>query len=101
VPDDWYFGDDCYVYGSLFWDNGTAMAGMEINVTIRDGNGDILATLTGITDAFGFFNLTFTVGNWQDNTEVWIYFFPDDPDNFGIPDGLYIVPLQQEVFRLI
>ena len=101
VPDDWYFGDECYVYGYLYWDNGTAMVDMEINITIRDGNGDILATQLNSTDAFGFFNMTFSVGNWPDNTEVWIYFFPDDWDNFGIPDGLYILPLQQEVFRLI
>ncbi|MFW9867264.1 MAG: transglutaminase domain-containing protein [Candidatus Thorarchaeota archaeon] len=101
VPDDWYYGDVCNVYGSLYWDNGTAIVGMEINITIRDGNGDILATQVGFTDAFGFFNMTFSVGNWPDNTEVLIYFFPEDIDNFGIPDGLYITPLQQEVFRLI
>ena len=45
------------------------MTSMEINVTIRDGTGSILATQTGFTDAFGFFNITFTVGNWDD-TEV-------------------------------
>jgi hypothetical protein len=99
VKDDWYFGDDCYVYGTLLWDNGTQMAGMEINVTIRDGLGAILATQTGLTDAFGFFNITFSVGDWLDNTEVWIYFFPEDTNNFGTPDGLYILTIQQEFFR--
>jgi hypothetical protein len=100
VKDDWYFGDDCYVYGSLFWDNGTQMAVIEINVTIRDGLGTILATQTVVTDAFGFFNTTFVVGDWLDDTEVWVYFFPDDADNFGIPDGLYIISIQQEFFRV-
>ncbi len=101
VKDDWYYGDDCYVYGNLYWDNGTAMAFMEINVTIRDGSGGILATQTWITDGTGFFNLTFTVGDWPDNTEIWVNFYPDDPDNFGIPDGLYIILTEQEVFRQV
>ena len=79
--------------------HGTAMAGMEINVTIVDGTGSILATQTGFTDAFGFFNLTFIVGDWPDNTEVWVYFFPEDPINFGIPDGYYILTVQLEFFR--
>jgi hypothetical protein len=99
VKDDWYYGDECYVYGYLTWDNGTAMVGMEINVTIRDGTGSILATQTGTTVALGFFNLTFTVGNWDDNTEVWVYFFPEDLNNFGSTEGYYILPIQQEFFR--
>ncbi|MHA2391578.1 MAG: hypothetical protein ACXAEX_06385 [Promethearchaeota archaeon] len=101
VKDDWYFGDECYVYGYLNWDNGTAMTGIEINVTIRDGNGDILATQLGVTDVSGFFNLTFTVGDWLDDTEVWVYFFAEDTDNYGPINGLYILSLQQEFFRII
>ncbi|MFX0002516.1 MAG: hypothetical protein ACFE9J_03450, partial [Candidatus Hermodarchaeota archaeon] len=101
VKDDWYYGDDCYVYGNLYWDNGTVMAFMEINVTIRTGTGTILATQVGFTDINGFFNLTFIVGDWLDNTEVWVNFYPDDPDNFGIPDGLYIISTEQEVFRQV
>ncbi|MFX1569871.1 MAG: transglutaminase-like domain-containing protein [Promethearchaeota archaeon] len=100
VKDDWYYGDDCYVYGYLYWDNGTAMVGMEINVTITDGAGTILATQLGFTDGTGFFNLTFIVGDWPDNTEVWVNFYPEDPSNFGIPDGLYILIIEQEVFRV-
>ncbi|MFX1323905.1 MAG: carboxypeptidase-like regulatory domain-containing protein, partial [Promethearchaeota archaeon] len=101
VKDDWYFGDECYVYGYLNWDNGTTMTGIEINVTIRDGNGDILATQTGFTDGIGFFNFTFTVGDWLDDTEVWVYFFAEDTDNFGPINGLYILSLLQEFFRII
>ncbi|MFX0038201.1 MAG: transglutaminase-like domain-containing protein [Promethearchaeota archaeon] len=99
--DDWYYGDDCYIYGNLYWDNGTAMAFMEINVTIRSGTGAILSTQVGFTDLNGFFNLTFTVGDWLDNTEVWVNFYPEDPDNFGIPDGLYVISTEQEVFRQV
>jgi len=99
VKDYWYFNDECYVYGHLYWDNGTAIAGMEINVTIRDGTGAILATLTDFTDGSGFFNLTFTVGNWFPDTEIWVNFYPEDPDNFGTTDGLYVMTTEQEVYR--
>ncbi|MFX1390247.1 MAG: transglutaminase domain-containing protein [Promethearchaeota archaeon] len=99
VKDDWYYGDDCYVYGNLYWDNGTVMPFMEINVTIKDGSGGILSTQIGITDGSGFFNLTFIVGAWDDDTEVWVNFYPEDPDNYGVPEGLFIASTEQEVFR--
>jgi hypothetical protein len=101
VKDDWYFGDDCYVYGTLSWDNGTLMTGMEVNITIRNGIGAILATQTIVTDGSGFFNVTFVVGDWLDDTEVWVYFYPQDPVNFGFPDGLYVMPLSIEFQRII
>lgn len=98
VPDDWYFGDDCYVYGNFNWDNGTQMAGININVTVRDGLGGILSSQIGFTDGAGFFNFTFTVGNWQPDTEIWVYFYPEDPINFG-SEGIYILSIQQEFLR--
>ncbi|MFX0006074.1 MAG: Ig-like domain-containing protein, partial [Candidatus Hermodarchaeota archaeon] len=101
VKDDWYYGDECYVYGNLYWDNGTVMAFMEINVTIRDSTGVILATQVDFTDINGFFNLTFIVGAWDDDTEVWVNFYPSDPANFGIPEGLYIIETEQQVFRQV
>jgi len=99
VKNDWYYSDACYVHGYLYWDNGSAITGMEINVTIRDGTGAILATQTDFTDGSGFFNITFIVGDWPDDTEVWVNFYPEDPDNFGILDGLYIISTEQEVNR--
>ncbi|MFX1315085.1 MAG: Ig-like domain-containing protein, partial [Promethearchaeota archaeon] len=95
---EWYYNDDLYVYGYLTWDNGTAMAFMEVNVTIRDGDGNILATAVGDTNGSGFFNITFKVGAWPPDTEVWCYFFPEDPDNFG-PSGIYVQIIEQELFR--
>jgi hypothetical protein len=77
------------------------MAFMEINVTIRDSTGVILATQVDFTDINGFFNLTFIVGAWDDDTEVWVNFYPVDPDNFGMPEGLYIIETEQQVFRQI
>jgi len=97
--EDWYFNDELWVYGNLYWDNGTPISGMEINATVRDGNGNILATDLGLTDGSGFFNITFTVGAWEDDTEVWIYFYPEDIDNFGIPAGTYVQTIEQQVFR--
>ncbi|MCK4688047.1 MAG: hypothetical protein KAT66_07945, partial [Candidatus Lokiarchaeota archaeon] len=97
--EDWYFNDELWVYGYLYWDNGTPIENMYINATVRDGNGNILETLLSIqTDAFGFFNVTFTVGAWEDDTEIWVYFYPEDISNFG-PAGTYVQIIEQQVFR--
>ncbi len=97
VKDQFYEGDNLYVYGFLTWDNGTAMAFMEVNVTIRDSIGNVLATATGVTDISGFFNITLLVGNWPDNAEVWVTFYPED--NFSAPDYYYVEFFEIEVYR--
>jgi hypothetical protein len=94
---EWYYNDDLFVYGTLTWDNGTVMSNMIVNVTIRDGNGNILETKTNSTDINGFFNIIFTVGDWESDTEIRVYFLPED--NFGIPDRDYIATSGQQVFR--
>lgn len=94
----WYYNDELWVYGNLYWDNGTPISGMEINATVRDGNGDIIDSKLGQTDVFGFFNITFTVGDWEDDTEIWVYFYPEDSDNFGSA-GVYVQMIEQQVFR--
>ena len=98
VKDQFYDGDDLYVYGFLTWDNGTAMAFMEVNVTIRDSIGNVLATATGVTDISGFFNITLIVGNWPDNAEVWVTFYPED--NFSAPDYYYVEFFEIELYRI-
>lgn len=100
-PEGWWYGDTCSVYGYLYWDNGSIIIGMNITITIRDGDGNILATNTAITDGSGYFSINFTVGSWLDDTEVWVYFSPDDLNNFGIPDGLYIEPVQEQLTRIV
>ena len=45
----------------------------------------------------GFFNVTFTVGAWLEDTQVWVYFEPED--NFGFPDYYYVEPIEQQIFR--
>ncbi|MFX0009311.1 MAG: transglutaminase-like domain-containing protein, partial [Candidatus Hermodarchaeota archaeon] len=55
VKDDFYEGDDLYVYGYLTWDNGTAMNNMLVNVTIKNSLGETIATGFGTTDINGFF----------------------------------------------
>ncbi|NVM17816.1 MAG: transglutaminase domain-containing protein [Candidatus Lokiarchaeota archaeon] len=97
VKDQFYFDDDLYAYGFLNWDNGTAMAFMEINVTIRDSVGNVLATATGFTDINGFFNISLLVGSWPDNAEVWVTFYPKD--NFSAPDYYYVEFFEIELFR--
>ncbi len=97
VKDDFYDGDDLYVYGFLTWDNGTAMSSMEINVTVRDSIGNILGTAIRITDGSGFFNVTIVIGSWPANAEIWVTFYPED--NFSSPDYYYIEFYEIELFR--
>ena len=97
VKDQFYDGDDLYVYGFLNWDNGTSMAFMEVNVTIRDSIGNVLATATGSTDINGFFNITILVGSWPDNAEVWVTFYPED--NFSAPDYYFVEFFEIELYR--
>ena len=99
VKNQFYEGDNLYVYGYLNWDNGTAMASMEVNITIRDNIGNILATATWTTDANGFFNVTILIGSWPDDAEVWITFYPED--NFSAPDLYYVEFHEQQVHREI
>jgi hypothetical protein len=97
VKDDFYEGDDLYVYGFLTWDNGTAMSSMEINVTVRDSIGNVLGTAIGVTDGSGFFNVTIVIGSWPANAEIWVTFYPED--NFSSPDYYYIEFYEIELFR--
>jgi transglutaminase-like putative cysteine protease len=97
VKDQFYDGDDLYVYGFLNWDNGTAMVGMEVNVTIRDSIGNVLATAIGFTDTNGFFNITLIIGSWPDNAEVWVTFYPEN--NFSAPVYYFVEFFEIEVYR--
>jgi len=98
VKDQFYFGDDLYVVGFLNWDNGTAMVGMEVNVTIRDINGNVIATAVGFTDFSGFFNITIIIGSWPDNAEVWVTFYPEE--NFSAPNYYYVEFFEIEMYRV-
>jgi len=97
--DQWHEGSPLYVYGNITWDNNTRIQGMFINVTIRAGDGSILASEidSNPTDNNGFFNVSFTVGQWLEDTEVWVYFIPEN--NFSFPDHYFIEPIQQKLNR--
>jgi len=97
VKDEFYDGDDLYVYGYLNWDNGSAMALVEVNITIMDSIGNMLATATGFTDSNGFFNITLSVGLLWEDVEVWVTFYPED--NFSAPDFYYVEFSEQQVYR--
>ena len=99
VKDDFYEGDDLFVYGFLNWDNGTAMAFMEVNVTIRDSIGNIIGTATGFTDGSGFFNITIMIGSWPADAEIWVTFYPED--KFSSPDYYYVEFYEVEFFRAL
>ncbi|MFX1267694.1 MAG: transglutaminase-like domain-containing protein [Promethearchaeota archaeon] len=98
VKDQFYEGDDLYAYGYLRWDNGTGIADMLVNVTIRDSLGGIIASGFGTTESDGSFNITIVIGaGWPDNAEVWVSFYPED--NFPAPRYYFIKSSEQQLFR--
>jgi len=93
-----YENDNLYVYGTVFWDNGTIITNRIVNVTIKDQFGNILATDTDYTDGSGFFNITFTIGLWdEDTTDVFANFYPED--SFTFPENIFIISTEQQIFR--
>ncbi|MFX1353147.1 MAG: hypothetical protein ACFFGP_04225, partial [Promethearchaeota archaeon] len=98
VKDQFYEGDDLYVYGYLRWDNGSAIANKQVNVTIRDSLGNIITSAVNFTDSSGFFNITITVGaGWPDDAEIWVTFYPKD--NFNAPYHFFVKGIEQQLFR--
>ena len=97
-PDLWVDGDTLYVIGNLFWDNGTALFGMTINVTVKLLDGTIVDyNDTVLTNGSGQFNASIYIDPsndlWptnRDETEIWVYFDP-------IINGMnYVEPAQLE-----
>jgi len=82
-PDIWADHDTLYVIGNLTWDNGTALAGMIVNLTVKRLDGSIVTyNDTVITDQYGGFNVSlyiYPIENWPTNrvdSEIWVYFDP-------------------------
>jgi len=82
-PDIWADHDTLYVIGNLTWDNGTALSGMIVNVTIKRLDGSIVTyNDTVVTDQYGGFIVSLyidPVENWPTNradSEIWVYFDP-------------------------
>jgi hypothetical protein len=82
-PDIWADNDILYVSGNLTWDNGTALAGMIVNVTVKRLDGTIVAyNDIVVTDQYGGFFVSIDiepVDNWPTNrvdSEIWVYFDP-------------------------
>jgi len=81
---EWWVDDILYVYGNLTWDNGTAIANMELNVTIQLLSGQIISFDIIFTDQFGGFNASMLIdGSWPDfvsDSKIIVYFEPADND---------------------
>lgn len=83
-PDLWVDGDTLYVIGNLYWDNGTALSGVIVNVTVKLFDGTIIAyNDTVLTDGSGQFNASIYIDpsnplwpTYRDQTEIWVYFDP-------------------------
>ena len=81
--DRWILYDTLHVMGTLTWDNGSAISGMSINVTIKLLDGTVIAFNDTVqTDSSGFFNVSIYIDisdNWpefRDESEIWVYFDP-------------------------
>ncbi len=97
VKDQFYEGDTLYAYGYLLWDNGTAIIGKEVVITIKDSYGATITSATGFTDGSGWFNISISIGNWPNDAEVWVSF--DPKDNYVNPFYYYIEYTERELFR--
>ncbi|MEJ2249045.1 MAG: transglutaminase domain-containing protein [Candidatus Lokiarchaeota archaeon] len=96
LPTKWIDTDTLYVIGNLTWDNGTALSGMYINVTVRYLNGTIIAYNDTVqTDNFGGFNVSLLIdGNWptlRSETEIWINFNPSYNGLNYVTEDSYII----------
>jgi len=97
-PDKWADLDTLYVIGNLTWDNGTALAGMIVNVTIKRLDGSIVTyNDTVVTDQYGGFNVSLYIDpieNWPTyrvDSEIWVYFDP-------IVNGIMYVEQSEEQY---
>ncbi|MBN1213970.1 MAG: transglutaminase domain-containing protein [Candidatus Lokiarchaeota archaeon] len=96
----WYLGDTCEIYGNLKWDNGTGISNVYVQVYVFDGSMDVLNSTIVLTNSLGNFNTSFVVGSdWDENTEIWIYFYPSD--TYIPPESNYIEESSQEFFLQI
>ncbi|MHA1252595.1 MAG: hypothetical protein ACTSRP_21595, partial [Candidatus Helarchaeota archaeon] len=80
-PDKWIAGDIFHANGTLLWDNGTAMANMYVNVTVKLLDGTVIAYNDTVqTDANGYYEITIVIdSNWptyRSDTEIWVEFDP-------------------------
>lgn len=87
--DQWIVNDTIHILGSLQWDNGSAMAFMFINVTVKLLDGTIIAFNDTVqTDSAGNFHARIFIDQnnplwprYRDESEIWVYF---DPINNGL-----------------
>ncbi|TXT64397.1 MAG: putative Transglutaminase-like superfamily protein [Promethearchaeota archaeon] len=82
-PAYWVDTDTLIVVGNLTWDNSTGISGMYINVTIKDLNGNTIASNNSVqTDSFGGFNVSLYIDpaepwpSLRSDSEIWVYFDP-------------------------
>ncbi|MHA1281375.1 MAG: transglutaminase domain-containing protein [Promethearchaeota archaeon] len=81
APDKWIAGDIFHANGTLLWDNGTAMANMYVNVTVKLLDGTVIAYNDTVqTDANGYYEITIVIdSNWptyRSDSEIWVEFDP-------------------------
>jgi hypothetical protein len=82
--DQWIVNDTIHILGNLQWDNGTVMAFMFINVTIKLLDGTVIAFNDTVqTDSAGNFHAEIFIDQnnplwplYRNESEIWVYFDP-------------------------
>jgi len=81
----WVDTDILVVIGNLTWDNNTGIDGVNVNVTVKDLAGNIIAyNDTVSTDPYGGFNASISIDpleswpNYRSDSEIWVYFNPTE-----------------------
>jgi hypothetical protein len=83
-PNYWVSKDTLFVIGDLTWDNGSAISGMTVNVTVKLIDGTVIDfNDTVTTNEFGAFNASIYIDpnndKWpllRSDSEIWVYFNP-------------------------
>ena len=80
VPNLWVYGTTLYVNGLLTYDNGSAIIGVNVLVSVQFLNSTLITSNYFVTNSTGGFSATFLIGStwptYRNQTEIWVYYTP-------------------------
>jgi len=76
--DVWYVGENVTIHGRLTWDNGTAMVGYQVNMTLEDPFGIVLDWVINTTVAGGEFYGQIEIQEGWDPERVFVTYYGEN-----------------------
>lgn len=76
--DVWYVGENVTIHGRLTWDNGTAMVGYQVNMTLEDPFGNVLDWVINTTVAGGEFYGQIEIQEGWDPERVFVTYYGEN-----------------------